>query len=156
MELFYKLPQEMCRASGFVSKTDGSMIPLSSNAKIVYAYMLHRNDYFVRQLGNDHFETQTTIADACGVEYRTVMRIMKDLTKHGVIIAHLSKTDHSGYVRYFYESVTTDITFWYGKKDNPSFGKDVTIKKEVVDTKPFKEHTDHNGFEDEFLTSIGD
>ncbi len=144
MELFYKLSQEMCRASGFVSKSDGSMVSLSSSAKIVYAYMLHRNDFFVRQLKGDHFETQTTIADACGIEYRTVMRIMKDLTTHGVIVARKEKSDRSGYVRYSYESVSENLTYWYGKKDNPTFGE----PKIVVDNHVVTEYSD------DFLNNI--
>lgn len=145
--LFYKLPQDLCTASGFVSKKDGSFIPLTSSAKLVYVYVLHRNQFFVTKKKGEHFETQTTIAEACGVEYRTVMRIMKDFRDNGVVVSEMKKTGGSGYVRYFYKFVDADLVLWTGKKEDPK----------ILERKKYSCVVDKNGefdYSDEFLGSV--
>lgn len=149
--LFYKLPQNLCRSSGFISKVTGEFITLSSSAKIIYSYMLARNKFFVTTRKGEHFETQSTIGDACGVEYRTVLRIMKDFLTHGIIVAEKQKSGGSGYTRYFYKSVSTDLVLWAGKKSSPTILNEKPVDSlggDVQNTQTSYEYTD------EFLSGI--
>lgn len=149
--LFYKLPQDLCRSSGFVSKVTGEFIPLSSSAKIIYSYMLARNKFFITTRKGEHFETQSTIGDACGVEYRTVLRVMKDFLTHGIIVAEKQKSGGSGYTRYFYKSVSTDLVLWVGKKTSPTILNEKpvdNVSDKVQNTQTDCEYTD------EFLSGI--
>lgn len=144
--LFYKLQQDLCRASGFVSKVDGSFVSLTANAKIVYTYMLQRNHFFVEVKKGMHYETQTTIGEACCVEYRTVMKIMKEFKTHGVIESKMIKVGGTGYVSYSYKRVDPNLILWIGKKDSP---KVLERKKyKVIDSSGEPEYSD------DFLASI--
>ena len=149
--LFYKLPQDLCRSSGFVSKVTGEFVSLTASAKIVYSYMLARNEFFVNKNGGEHFETQSTIGDACGVEYRTVMRIMKDFIDHGVVVADKKRVGSTGHVKYFYKRVSADLVLWVGKKTSP-----IVLGEKPVDNKNEKVQNTQTDCEytDEFLAGI--
>ena len=45
LESFYKLPQSLCECDGYISKTTGAYIELTWAYKIVYTYMLSRNEF---------------------------------------------------------------------------------------------------------------
>lgn len=136
MEKYYRLSQDLCRASGFVSKTTaGQIVKLSSSAKIIYAYMYHRYEYFVTKLKGEYFETQATIGDGCDVESKTVGRILSMFMDHGIINATLSKPKSGGYMRYTYQGITDDIEFVFGKikKDKPQIVVDNSVATEYSD-----------------------
>lgn len=111
-EEFYKLPKDLAKADGFISKKTGEMIKITSSGKLVYSYMLTRNEFFVRKLNGDHFESQATVAEACGIEYKAAGRILRDFVEHEAIVAHKGKPDRGGQWRWYYTSVSKDIVLW--------------------------------------------
>ena len=156
MELlpFYQAPKQLFRCNGFISKTTGQPVELTHSAKIVFMYMMDRTSFFTDDQKSDHYETQATIADACGMEYKAAARALKSFVEHGAIIAkkqrNLKLSPHS---QWYYKSVDTTIELF--KKDGSDYVCmsngvviGVTSKKEVVD------NDDHTEYSDDFLNSI--
>lgn len=147
---FYVAPKDLIRSTGFVSPSTGEFVNLTPLAKIVYLYMMSQNKFFTETLGGQHYETQSSIAEACDTEYLVVGRIMKTFITHGVVKAEKRKPETGGNQRWFYTDVVTSLTYW--KKG------DVKILNEVLDTKEnfdkMAPQTENIEYDDEFLQSV--
>lgn len=118
-ENFCKVPKSLMRAKGYYSKADGKPVPLNSTDKIVYIYMLDRLGFFVGQQKGQHFESQQTIATACGLEVKAVGRILRSFHGHGILEAKKQSPSDKGNWRWYYKSIVKDVDFWVGSVDKP-------------------------------------
>jgi len=59
---FYMMPKLLARADGFISKATGEAVKLTASGKIIYCYMLTKNEFFTEKLNSKHYEAQATIA----------------------------------------------------------------------------------------------
>ena len=141
-DLFYKLPKPLVRAAGYYSPKNGEAIPFTSTAKIVYVHMLDRLHFFVDKQKGKHFEAQQTIAEACGMEYKAVGKVLRDFIATGVLEAKKGRELGNGSVhnRYYYTSIKHDLAFWTGSIRNPekmkksSYTKTETPKRSLDNT----------------------
>lgn len=128
IEEFYKLPKDLALADGFISKTTGEAVKLTASGKIVYTYMLSRNEFFIGKMEGKHYETQRTIAKACGLEEKATGNILRSFIDHGVLSGKKLRPNGEGQWRWHYYKVFTDIVLWVGDKE--SF--------EIVENKPLQ------------------
>lgn len=110
-ERFYKYPIELMRASGFIAPS-GEVVPLTPLAKNVYVYMVCRNHFFVKKLGREHYETQTTIATACDSDYKAVGEIIRRFSQHGLLTGTKTKDKGGQYGRWVYTDVNTNLQLY--------------------------------------------
>ena len=115
---FYKLPKDLARADGFVSKTTGEAVKITASGKLIYAYMLSRNEFFTGSLKGQHYESQTTIAESCGLEYKVCGNTLRSFIKHGILEGKKLKPEQGGLPRWYYYKVHTDIKLWVGDVDS--------------------------------------
>lgn len=106
---FYKAPKQLFRSCGFVSKT-GQIVEMNLTAKVVLMYMLDRTAFFTDEQQAEHYETQATIGDACGIERKAAGRALRLLVDGGVITAvkqrNLALSPHS---QWYYKEVDTSV-----------------------------------------------
>lgn len=126
-ENFYKAPKSLWKAKGYFSPKTGKPIPLKDSEKFVYIYMLDRLVFFVETLGKKHFESQSTIAEECGLEYKIVGKILRGFVENEVIFAEKGKPEKGGRERWFYKSINPNLDYWTGTKDDP-----VAVEKQLV------------------------
>lgn len=110
---FYKLPKSLALADGYVSKKTGEAVKLSASSKIIYAYMLSKNEFFTETLNGQHYESQSTIAKCCGVEYKAAGKILRSFLDHKIMEGKKLRPD-SGQWRWFYYKVYSDLVLWEG------------------------------------------
>lgn len=110
---FYKLPKSLAMADGYISKKTGEAVKLTASGKIIYAYMLSKNEFFTETLKGQHYEAQATIAKCCGVEYKAAGTILRSFLDHGIMEGKKLKPD-SGQWRWFYYRVHSDLMLWEG------------------------------------------
>lgn len=115
---FYKLPKDLARADGFISKTTGEAVKITASGKLIYAYMLSRNEFFTGSLKGQHYESQTTIAESCGLEYKVCGNTLRSFIKHGILEGKKLKPEQGGLPRWYYYKVHTDIKLWVGDVDS--------------------------------------
>ena len=148
---FYKAPKQLFRSCGFVCKSDGSVVDLSVSTKIVLMYMIDRSEFFITEKGKEHFETQSTIGDACGIDRRSAARALKLLVDTGVISAvkqrRLALSPHS---QWYYTGV--DVTIELVEKIGDQFvsmdtGLIIEEKQEVAQKAELT-------YDDDFLNSV--
>ena len=123
VDIFYKTPKDLEKAAGYVSPVTGELLSLKTTDKRVIVYLLDRLNFFVDRLGGDFFETQSTIASALGLEYQVVGKSLRGLIENRFILAGLRKPE-VGKMRWFYDSVNTDVKLWVGTKENPTILED--------------------------------
>lgn len=63
---------------------------LSLSTKIVYAYMLWRYTFFIRDKKGTYFESQDSIAEACSLSRKTVNESIQGLVKIGWLTSEKS------------------------------------------------------------------
>lgn len=110
---FYKLPKSLALADGYISKKTGEAVKLSASSKIIYAYMLSKNEFFTETLKGQHYEAQSTIAKCCGVEYKAAGKILRSFLNHEIMEGKKLRPD-SGQWRWFYYKVYSDLVLWEG------------------------------------------
>lgn len=132
-EEFYKFPKDLARATGYVCQQTGEMVKFTPSTKIVYAYMLSRNEFFKGRLKGKHFESQRVIAESCGMDEKACGKLLRKMMQHGLIEGEKRQPDKGGHQRYYYNAVNANPVLWTG------FGE----KKDVVKQK--KEEKDVNG-----------
>jgi hypothetical protein len=132
---FYKLPKSLAMADGYISKKTGEAVKLSASGKIIYTYMLSKNEFFTETLKGHHYEAQATIAKCCGVEYKSAGTILRSFLDHGIMEGKKLKPD-SGQWRWFYYKVHSDLMLWEGTKDNYTVVDSIPAPKQKVDHKP--------------------
>lgn len=137
-EQFVKLPYTLMAAHGYVNKNTGEYIKMSQGAKFVYLYLKARNQFFVVERGGQHFEAQSTIADAVGMDTRRVHDIILEFIKNGVVWAE--KEACSNGRRWHYRRVN-NLLLWKGKDKTPlkqgkKIAKEVESELHPVDEVP--------------------
>lgn len=126
---FYKAPKNLWRANGYISPETGEIVLLKESEKIVYTYMLDRLVFFVEKQGGDHFESQETIADGCGLEYRLVGRILRGFMDNGVLKAKKIRPNDRGQWRWVYTWIDKNLIYWIKKDQSVS---ERTTKKPYI------------------------
>lgn len=111
---FYRFPKSLAMADGYISKVTGEAVKLSASGKIIYAYMLTKNEFFTETLKGQHYESQATIAKFCGVEYKSAGAILRTLLEHGVLEGKKLRPDKGGQWRWFYYTIHSDLMLWEG------------------------------------------
>lgn len=84
--LFIKFPKHILYADGFYNESS-EPIPLSIYDKIIYAYMLDKQQQFARDKGMVHFESQSTIARYTRLSRKTINRTLSKFIEQGVVRA---------------------------------------------------------------------
>lgn len=115
---FYKAPKNLWRANGYVSPKTGEIVLLKESEKIVYTYMLDRLVFFVEKQSGSHYESQETIAEGCGLEYRVVGRILRGFMEHGVLSAKKVRPNNVGQWRWVYTGIVKDLSYWNKKMES--------------------------------------
>jgi hypothetical protein len=141
---FYKLPKSLAMADGYISKKTGEAVKLSASGKIIYAYMLSKNEFFTETLKGQHYEAQATIAKCCGVEYKAAGTILRSFLDHGIMEGKKLKPD-SGQWRWFYYKVHSDLMLWEGsvqdfqliEEEKPKYAEKV-VSKPTITHKPYQ------------------
>lgn len=133
-EQFYMMPKSLCMADGFVSKKTGDHIPLTSSMKLVYMYMVSRNDFFVNKKAGSHYESQATVADACGLEYKAAGKILRTLLDNGILEGDKLRPNGEGQWRWFYHKVHKDIVLWKGNVKEPVIIDQIPAKTPLKST----------------------
>lgn len=141
---FYKLPKSLAMADGYISKKTGEAVKLTASGKIIYAYMLSKNEFFTETLKGQHYEAQATIAKCCGVEYKAAGTILRSFLDHGIVEGNKLKPD-SGQWRWFYYKVHSDLMLWEGsvqdfrliEEEKPKYAEKV-VSKPAVAHKPYQ------------------
>lgn len=131
---FYKAPKNLWRAHGYYSLTTGEEVPLKESEKIVYTYMLDRLVFFVEKKGGQHFESQDTIAEGCGLEYRVVGRILRGFMDNGILHGEKTRPNGKGQWRWLYKKIEKNLKYWSRKKSVED--KPIEILEEDFDS-PF-------------------
>lgn len=140
-DVFYKFPTALMMAQGFVNKETGELVKLTPLAKQVYVYMLSRNRFFTSELKSEHYETQQTIADACGCEYKVAGKILRSFVDNGIVRADKLRPNGVGQWRWFYREVT-EMNLWFSEK--PVDNKNEKVQNTQTDCE----------YTDEFLAGI--
>lgn len=83
-ETFLKVPHRTLRAAKYVSRTTGEAVPLSLTNKVLWLWMKGSHDSY-KGKGGTYYESQESIARACGVSEDTVKRAMALFEKHGYL-----------------------------------------------------------------------
>lgn len=76
---YFSLYRDILSASHYVCKNTGDLIPLTSEKKIIWCWMIDRFLFFKNQ-DKAFFDNQADIAAACGVSESTVKRFLAELT----------------------------------------------------------------------------
>lgn len=144
-EEFYKLPKQLALADGFISKVTGEAIKLTASGKIIYAYMLTKNEFFTEKLQGQHYESQATIAKSCGLEYKAAGTILRTFLDHGVIEGRKLRPTNGGQWRWHYYKVFTDLMLWEGDtkdfvitEDQKPKYTEKTVSKPAIVKKPYQ------------------
>lgn len=95
---FYKYPEKLMRATGYVHPVTGELIELTANEKNIYVVMKKRNTFF-----DKHFDKQEDISELSGVSLKQTGRILRDFIDKKVVIAH--KGSGNQHKNYRYEQV---------------------------------------------------
>ena len=154
---FYKAPKQLFRSCGFVNKASGQVVEMNLTAKVVLMYMLDRTSFFTDEQNAEHYETQATIGDACGIERKAAGRALRLLVDNGVVIAkkqrNLALSPHS---QWYYKQV--DVTIDLVVKQGDEFvsmttglvlGEKIEEKQEIKIDKP-----EPDEYIDDFLSSV--
>lgn len=140
---FYKLPKSLAMADGYISKKTGEAVKLTASGKIIYAYMLSKNEFFTETLKSQHYEAQATIAKCCGVEYKAAGTILRSFLDHEIMEGKKLKPD-SGQWRWFYYKVHSDLVLWEGSvQDFRLIEEEKPKYAEKVVPKPTQTHKPH-------------
>lgn len=142
VENFYPMSKKLCKSNGFFSKANGEAVPLTSSMKLVYMYMLDRNEFFTGKLSSTHYESQATIAENCGLEYKAVGKILRTFVLHKVLEATKLRPNGEGQWRWVYHKVDKDMKLWQGNTKEPKLITDkptvpVASNKAVVEDEEF-------------------
>lgn len=118
-DIFYKVPKNLVRAKGYISPLTGVAVKLTSTEKLVYIYILDRINFFVRRKNGEYFESQHTIAEGCGLEYKAVGRAIRGFIENGVLHAKKGKEAGAPRHRYYYTGVEKSLILWIGTESDP-------------------------------------
>jgi len=114
MNSFIKLPSDVLSCN-----------TLSITEKVIYAYMLDRQNVFK----HNHFESQDTIASSLCISRKTVHRALQKLIKLGVVKARKEKNMMGGLDRWIYFDVVYPLPFPRAREKS----EDVHMPKDMDD-----------------------
>lgn len=148
---FYKAPKNLMSATGFVSKSTGEPVDLTAVDKLVLIYMYARTTYF-NNSGGGHYETQVTIGNAIGLEWKAVARSLKKMYDGGVLDA--DKPRSNGNKSWVYKSVNLDINFFGTKRIQKEVNivVDKVVEPSIIE--PQANDIEYCEYDDEFLQSV--
>lgn len=75
------LPNDLLKASGFISPQTQEVIKLTLSEKVIYAKIKSRNDMFI-----DHRDSLRGLAKMIHIDYRMVMKAVQKFEKEGVFV----------------------------------------------------------------------
>lgn len=127
-EAFYKIPKSVLCADGYYSPRTGKAIKLTASAKLIYTYMIGRLTFFTETQGGDHYESQSTIAEGCGLEYKTVGNILREFLENDVIRGVKLRPGGRGQWRWHYKYINKNLNYWIDVD-----GKHVAVVKQMID-----------------------
>lgn len=108
-----KAPKNLMASTGFVSKKTGEKVELTASTKLVLIYMMDRNEYFTKKLKGQHYETQESIGEACGISVKTAGRLLRVLVNNKVITgAKKRNLSVSPHMCWYYEGVDMNTVFY--------------------------------------------
>lgn len=139
-EPYVQVPYALLSAKGYVNQETGEAIKMSQGAKFVYIYLKARNQFFVVERGGEHFEAQSTIAEAVGMDLRRVGDIILEFIKNGVVWAE--KEACSNGRRWHYRRVNT-LLLWKGDGKTPLTKAKKNAKEVVYELQPVDEVPDY-------------
>lgn len=139
-EPYVQVPYALLAAKGYVNQETGEAIKMSQGAKLVYIYLKARNQFFVVERGGEHFEAQSTIAEAVGMDLRRVGDIILEFIKNGVVWAE--KEACSNGRRWHYRRVNT-LLLWKGDGKTPLTEAKKNAKEVVYELQPVDEVPDY-------------
>lgn len=139
-EPYVQVPYALLAAKGYVNQETGEAIKMSQGAKLVYIYLKARNQFFVVERGGEHFEAQSTIAEAVGMDLRRVGDIILEFIKNGVVWAE--KEACSNGRRWHYRRVNT-LLLWKGDGKTPLTKAKKNAKEVVYELQPVDEVPDY-------------
>lgn len=107
-EQFLKLPYNLLRSGGYVSK-GGECVKMNLTEKIIYTHLRNRYDFFTSQ-GKEHYDTQKDVADVCNMDIKAVGNVLRKFTKAGLTTIY--KKNYGNFVKNVYTSVP-ELDLWY-------------------------------------------
>lgn len=111
IDIYYKAPKQLFNCCGFLSKDTGELVELTHSAKIIFMYMMDRTSFFVENQRSEHYETQATIAEACGMEYKAAARALNSFVDHKAIKANkIRNLKVSQHYQWYYKQVDASIS----------------------------------------------
>lgn len=81
--IFYKYPEKLMRATGYIHPSSGELIELTANEKNIYVVMKKRNTFF-----DKHFDKQEDISELSGVSLKQTGRILRSFIDNKIIVAN--------------------------------------------------------------------
>lgn len=81
--IFYKYPEKLMRATGYIHPSSGELIELTANEKNIYVVMKKRNSFF-----DKHFDKQEDISELSGVSLKQTGRILRSFIDNEIIVAN--------------------------------------------------------------------
>jgi len=81
--IFYKYPEKLMRATGYIHPSSGELIELTANEKNIYVVMKKRNAFF-----DKHFDKQEDISELSGVSLKQTGRILRSFIDNKIIVAN--------------------------------------------------------------------
>lgn len=132
-EQYVKFPYALMAAHGYVNKDTGEYVKMSQGAKFVYMYLKARNKFFVIDRGGEHFEAQSTIATAVGMDTRRVHEIILEFILNGVVYAE--KEACSNGRRWHYRRVN-NLFLWKGNDKTALTKTKKTDKQDIGELLP--------------------
>jgi len=129
---FVKIPIDLIRANGYISLKTGAAVELTSSKKLILGYMLSRSVFFNQKLGGTHFETQSTIATACGLAEKATGKVLREFIDNGVIRANKLRPNGEGQWRWHYHGVEVSVPLWVGSVQEFSLLDEGPILQKVV------------------------
>lgn len=122
-ESFLKLPYRLLWCDGYIDENN-LKVKMNLSDKIVYAHIKNRFQFF-KNMGNQYFDSQQTIADVCNLDIKSVNTIIRKFEKSGIVI--VLKQSYGRVIKNVYTFIR-DLTVWKRKagekKNNPRVAVD--------------------------------
>lgn len=111
-QIFYKVQKGLLACQGFISPKTGEFVEMRALDKLIFTYMRSRIEFFNQSGGSGLYETQATIGEAVGVEWKAAARSLKMLVENGVIYGKKERNlAISPYMCYYYRGVNDNVVF---------------------------------------------
>ena len=102
---------DLLKADGFVNKETGEFVKLIANDKLLYSYLKARIKYFVIERRGEYYDTQESIANACGMNVTSARKGLAKFRDNGILEAKLQPFKNYNNWRY---SRLHNLELWIG------------------------------------------